>query len=382
MQQYLLTEDQKSYIQLVKDFFTKEVLPIRAEYDEEEKIPMEVIKKAMDIGLHILDIPEEYGGAGLDFLTYVMLVEEMCKVDDAFTSIINAGSIACKVVELGGTKEQKEMFYQKVVEGAFVGMCITEAGAGSDVSSIATTAVREGDEYILNGMKLFVSNGSIADSYIVFASTDRSKGSKGISAFIVEGDRPGISRGKREKKLGVHCGDTCVVTFDNVRVPAENLLGKENEGFKLTMQTLDRGRVKVAAMALGHAQGALDYAVAYAKERSQFGQPICKFQGVQFMLADMEAAVETSRQMVYHAAALIDNGMPCSRAASIAKLVTTDNCMKVCTDAVQILGGYGLTREYPVERYFRNAKTYQIVEGTNQIQRMVIGRDLCRDLCR
>ena len=378
MQQYLLSEDQKGYIQLIRDFFAKEVLPIRAEYDEEEKIPMDVIRKAMDMGLHALDIPEEYGGAGLDFLTYVMLVEEMCKVDDAFTSIINAGSIACKVVELGGTQEQKEMFYKKVVDGAFVGMCITEANAGSDVSSIAATAVRDGEDYILNGMKLFVSNGSIADCYIVFAATDKSKGSKGISAFIVEGDRPGITRGKREKKLGVHCGDTCVVTFDNVRIPVGNLLGKENEGFKLTMQTLDRGRVKVAAMAVGHAQGALDYAVQYAKERNQFGQPICKFQGIQFMLADMETAVETARQMVYHAAELIDHQMPCSRAASIAKLAATDNCMKVCTDAVQILGGYGLTREYPVERFFRNAKTYQIVEGTNQIQRMVIGRDLCR----
>lgn len=378
MQQYLLTEDQKSLIEMVRDFFQKEVLPIRAQCDEEETTPMEVIRKAMEMGLHVLDIPEEYGGAGLDFQTYVMLVEEMCKVDDAFTSIINAGSIACKVVELGGTQEQKEMFYQKVVDGAFVGMCITEANAGSDVGSIATTAVRDGDEYVLNGTKLFVSNGSIADCYIVFASTDKSKGSKGISAFIVEGDRAGISRGKREKKLGVRCGDTCAVTLEDVRVPAVNMLGQENEGFKLVMKTLDRGRVKVAAMALGHMQGALDYAVAYSKERSQFGQPICKFQGVQFMLADMEAAVETARQMVYHAAALIDNNMPCSRAASIAKLVTTDNCVKVCTDAVQILGGYGLSREYPMERYYRNAKTYQIVEGTNQIQRMVIGRDLCR----
>jgi len=378
MQQYLLTEEQKSLIAFVKKFYQNEVLPIRTQCDEEEVTPMEVIRKAMDVGLHTMDIPEEYGGAGLDFLTYVMLVEEMCKVDDAFTSIINAGSIACKVVDLGGTQEQKELFYRKVSEGAFVGMCITEANAGSDVGSIATTAVRDGDEFVINGMKVFVSNGSIADYYIVFASTDKSKGSRGISAFIVEGDRPGVSRGKREKKLGVRCGDTCVVTFDNVRIPAGNMLGKENEGFKLTMQTLDRGRVKVAAMALGHMQGALDYAIAYAKERQQFGQPICKFQGVQFMLADMEAAVETARQMVYHAATLIDKGMPCSRAASIAKLVATDNCVKVCTDAVQILGGYGLSREYPVERYYRNAKTYQIVEGTNQIQRMVIGRDLCR----
>lgn len=378
MQQYLLTEDQKSLIAMVREFYQKEVLPIRAACDEEERTPMDVIQKAMEMGLHVLDIPEEYGGAGLDFQTYVMLIEEMCKVDDAFTSIINAGSIACKVVELGGTQEQKEHFYRKVVDGAFIGMCITEAGAGSDVSSIATTAVRDGDEYILNGTKLFVSNGSIADTYIVFASTDRSLGSKGISAFIVEGDRPGVSRGKREKKLGVRCGDTCSVIFEDVRVPVQNRLGAENEGFKLVMKTLDRGRVKIAAMALGHMQGALDYAVSYAKERTQFGQPICKFQGVQFMLADMEAAVETARQMVYHAAALIDHGMPCSRVASIAKLVATDNCVKVCTDAVQVLGGYGLSREYPVERYYRNAKTYQIVEGTNQIQRMVIGRDLCR----
>lgn len=378
MQQYLVTEEQKELIAMVKDFFQKEILPDRAKYDDEEEIPMETVRKAQEIGLHILDIPEEYGGAGLDFLTFTMLVEEMCKVDDAFTGLINASSIACKVVELGGTEKQKTEFYKKVIDGHFVGMCITEANAGSDVSSIATTAVRDGEEYIINGMKLFVSNGSIADDYIVFASTDKSRGSKGISAFIVEADRKGVAKGKRERKLGLHCGDTCVVTFDNVRVPADNLLGKENEGFKLTMQTLDRGRVKVAAMALGLSQGALDYAVNYAKERVQFGQAICKHEAVQFMLADMEAGVETARQMVYQAARLIDAGQPCSRAASIAKLVATDNCMKVCTDAVQILGGYGLTKEYPMEKFFRDAKTYQIVEGTNQIQRMVIGRDLCR----
>lgn len=378
MRQYLITEEQESLLQLVRDFFTKEVLPIREEYDECEESPIEVVRKAMELGLHVLDIPEEYGGAGLDMRSFVMVVEEMCKIDDAFTGLMNASSIACKVVDLGGTQEQKELFYQKVVDGAFVGMCITEPNAGSDVSGIATTAVRDGDHYVLNGSKVFVSNGSIADYYVVFASTDKSKGSKGISAFIVEAGIPGLQKGKREKKVGLHAGDTCEISFDNVRVPADNLLGVENEGFKLTMQTLDRGRVKVASMALGIAQGALDYAVGYAKERSQFGQPICKFQGIQFMLADMEAAVETARQMVYHAADLIDNEKPCNRAASIAKLVATDNCMKVCTDAVQILGGYGLCREYPVERYFRNAKVYQIVEGTNQIQRMVIGRDLCR----
>ncbi|MCI1722879.1 MAG: acyl-CoA dehydrogenase family protein [Lachnospiraceae bacterium] len=378
MEQYLMTDDQKSYIQLVRDFFRKEVLPIRAQCDEDEHLPIEVIRKAMDMGLHTLDIPEEYGGAGLDFVTYVMLTEEMSKVDDAFTSILNAGSIACKVIALGGTEEQKNMFYKKVVDGAFVSMCITEADAGSDVSSIAASAVRDGDDYILNGTKLFVSNGSIADYYIVFASTDKSKGAKGISAFLVDGTSKGLTRGRQEKKLGVHSGDTCEVSFRDVRVPAGNLLGKENEGFKLTMETLDRGRVKVAAMAVGVAQGALDYAVAYAKERQQFGQPICKFQGIQFMLADMEASVETARQMVYYAANLIDHDKPCRRAASIAKLTATDNCMKVCTDAVQVLGGYGLSRDYPVERFFRNAKTYQIVEGTNQIQRMVIGRDLCR----
>lgn len=378
MQQYLMTDEQKDFIKLVRDFYTKEVLPIRAEYDEKEEIPMDVLRKAMDIGLHALDIPEEYGGAGLDFETFVMVSEEMCKIDDAFTGLLNASSIACKVVALGGTEEQKRWFYQKVVDGAFVSMCITEANAGSDVSAIATTAVRDGDEYVLNGTKQFVSSGSIADYYIVFASTDKSKGSKGISAFLVEGDRPGLTRGKREKKVGLHAGDTCEINFNNVRIPAGNLLGVENEGFKLTMQTLDRGRVKVASMALGVAQGALDYAVAYAKERKQFGQPICKFQGIQFMLADMEAAVETARQMVYYAARLIDAGKPCSRAASIAKMTATDTCTKVCTDAVQVLGGYGLCRDYNVERFYRNAKVYQIVEGTNQIQRMVIGRDLCR----
>ena len=340
--------------------------------------PKEAVEHAFELGFHVLDVPEEYGGPGLDYLTTMMCVEEINRSCTAIAPTIIGASIAAKLVELGGTPEQKQYFYDRVLNGAYTGMSITEPGAGSDAASMRTMAVRDGDEYVLNGTKCFASNGGIAEMMVVFAVTDKGKRSHGISAFIVETDRPGYIVGKEENKLGFRCSNTVGITFDDCRIPASNLIGVENEGFRLTMQTLDRGRVKVGASAVGYAQAAIDYATEYAKTREQFGKRICDFEGIQFMLADMEAGTEAARQAVYYAARLIDAGLPSSRAAAIAKLIATDNAMKVTTDAVQIFGGYGLCKDYPVEMLFRDAKVLQIVEGTNQIQRMIIGRDMCR----
>ena len=370
MQQYLLTEDQKSLIAMVREFYQKEVLPIRAACDEEERTPMDVIQKAMEMGLHVLDIPEEYGGAGLDFQTYVMLIEEMCKVDDAFTSIINAGSIACKVVELGGTQEQKEHFYRKVVDGAFIGMCITEAGAGSDVSSIATTAVRDGDEYVLNGTKCFITNGALADMYIVFAYTDKSKGTKGISAFLVE-KKHGVKVGKTEDKMGLKLSITSELIFDNVRIPASNLIGEEGRGFIYAMKALEKGRVTTMVHALGIAQAAMDIALDYARVRQTFGKPIIRHQGLAFLLADMQKRIDAARAMLYYSAAVIDRGLPLGTLSPDTKIFVSETAMSVTTDAVQVLGGYGYMKEYPVEKLMRDAKVFSIFEGTNQINLMV-----------
>ena len=379
MERYLLTEEQKSYVQMVREFCEKEVEPYQLEWDDKGFFPREVIEKAFSLGFHILDVPEAFGGPGLDYFTTILCIEEMNRSGPAIAPTVIGSSIAAKLVELGGTEEQKAFFYDRVVHGAFTGMCITEPNAGSDAAAMTTTAVRDGDEYVLNGSKVFASNGGIAEMMVIFAVTDKGKGAHGISAFIVETDRPGYVVGKEENKLGFRCANTVPISLEDLRIPASNLIGRENEGFRLTMQTLDRGRIKVAASALGYAQAAIDACVEYAKTRKQFGQRICDFQGVQFMLADMEAQTEAARQMTYYAAQLVDKKLPSSRAASIAKLVATDTAMKVTTDAVQIFGGYGLCKDYPVEQLFRDAKVLQIVEGTNQIQRMIIGRDLCRD---
>ncbi|MBR6114171.1 MAG: acyl-CoA dehydrogenase family protein [Oscillospiraceae bacterium] len=378
MQYQFLTEDQRGLIEMIRDFGKKEVQPYQSEWDDKGIFPKEAVEHAFELGFHVLDVPEEYGGPGLDYLTTMMCVEEINRSCTAIAPTIIGASIAAKLVELGGTPEQKQYFYDRVLNGAYTGMSITEPGAGSDAASMRTMAVRDGDEYVLNGTKCFASNGGIAEMMVVFAVTDKGKRSHGISAFIVETDRPGYIVGKEENKLGFRCSNTVGITFDDCRIPASNLIGVENEGFRLTMQTLDRGRVKVGASAVGYAQAAIDYATEYAKTREQFGKRICDFEGIQFMLADMEAGTEAARQAVYYAARLIDAGLPSSRAAAIAKLIATDNAMKVTTDAVQIFGGYGLCKDYPVEMLFRDAKVLQIVEGTNQIQRMIIGRDMCR----
>lgn len=378
MKYQFYNEDQEGLIKMIRDFGEKEVKPFQAEWDDKGIFPREAIEKAFELGFHVLDVPEQYGGPGLDYLTTMMCVEELNRSCTAIAPTVVGASIAAKIVDIAGTEEQKTYFYDLLLNGAFSGMCITEPNAGSDAASMRCMAVKDGDEYVLNGSKCFASNGGISDVMIIFAVTDKDAGSHGISCFMVETNRPGCIIGKEENKLGFRCANTVPITFEDCRIPAKNLIGVENEGFKITMQTLDKGRVKVGASALGYAQAAIDYATDYAKVREQFGKPICKFQGIQFMLADMEAQTEAARQLVYYAARLIDEGKPATRAASMAKLIATDNAMKVCTDAVQIFGGYGLCKDYPVEQLFRDAKVLQIVEGTNQIQRMIIGRDMCR----
>lgn len=372
----LLNDEQKDLQKLVRNFVQKEVLPVVKQYEEEGEMPWELFNKVTDMGLHCMAMPEEFGGPGLDSLSHAIILEELAKGDAGFATTVGVNSLAAYPVLLSGTKQQQAAFFEIVGEGKLSAFCLTEPNAGSDAGAVATTARRDGDEYVLNGTKCFISNGALASVYTVIASVDRSKGLKGLSAFIVERDRPGVSVGNEEDKMGIRTSNTCDVIFQDVRIPAGNLLGKEGEGFKIAMQALDIGRPVVGATATGVAQMALDIAVKYAKERVQFGKPIATFQAIQFMLADMAIAVEASRSLVYQAARLKDAGMSFTKQAAIAKTFASDTAMKVTTDAVQILGGYGYSREYPVEKLMRDAKIMQIYEGTNQVQRIVIAGQL------
>lgn len=376
---HFLTEEQLELQQMIKEFGENEIAPISLEYDHKGELPMDAYKKAMDMGLHLLDIPEAYGGSGLDYLTTSILLEELAKFDVGFATGVSATGLATKPVLFGGTPEQIKYFTSHYIPHGFAGFCLTEPDAGSDAGAVRTTAVKDGDEYVINGSKCFITNGNIADVYTVFASTDKSLGIKGLSAFIVERNRPGVSVGKKEDKMGIRLSTTSDVIFEDVRIPASNMLGKEGDGFKLAMKTLDASRPYVASFAVGVAQAALSHAIKYAKERKTFGQPIAKLQAIQFMLADMEIAVQTARQFTYYTARLVDAKIPnYSRESAISKCYAGDVAMKVTTDAVQVFGGYGYSREYPVEKLMRDAKILQIYEGTNQIQRVVIGGSLVK----
>lgn len=374
---FTLTEDQLAIQQLAADFAKKEIAPIALELDKVGEFPWELYRKVVDIGLHCVPAPEEYGGPGLDTLAGVLIIEQLAKGCAGFADIIASNGLGAYPVLLSGTEEQKKNFFDIVVPGGLDGFCLTEPNAGSDASAIATTAVRDGDEYVLNGNKIFITNGSVASVYTVIASVDRSKGIKGLCAFLVERDRPGVSSGKHEDKMGIRCADTAEVIFDNVRIPASHLIGKEGEGFKIAMRALDIGRTICAAMSLGLAQSAMEHAVEYSKQRVQFGQPICENQGIQFILADMAIEIEAARQLTYYAAFLRDTNAPnASKLASMCKCFSSDIAMKVTTDAVQVFGGYGFIKEYPVEKLMRDAKIFQIFEGSNQIQRKIIAGSL------
>jgi len=371
-------EEQHMMRRMVRDFAQKEIAPFIPVMEETEQFPRHIVKKMGETGLMGIPIPEEWGGVGADFVSYILAINEISKVSATLGVILSVHtSVGTNPILYFGTQEQKMTYVPKLATGEFLGaFALTEPHAGSDASSIRTSAVRKGDDYILNGQKVFITNGGEADTYITFAVTDPGKGAKGISAFIVDKDTPGLNVGKKEKKMGLHGSNTTELIFDNAVVPAANLLGEEGEGFTIAMANLDKGRIGIAAQALGIAEAALEYATDYARERKQFGQPIGKIQAVGFKLADMATKVEAARLLVYRAAWLCSQGLPCTKEASMAKLFASDAAMKLAIEAVQIFGGYGYTREYPVERLFRDAKITQIYEGTNEIQHLVITKQL------
>lgn len=369
-----ITKEQILLQQLYREFTEREVQPIAAEVDEEERFPIETVEKMQKYGMMGIQFPKKYGGAGGDNSSYIMLVEEVSKACGTTGVVLSAHASLCAApIYEFGTEEQKQKYLIPLASGKKLGAFgLTEPNAGTDAAGQQTKAVLNGDHYILNGSKIFITNASYADTFIVMAMTDKSVGTKGISAFIVEKDFEGFSIGKKELKLGIRGSATCELIFDNVKVPKENLLGKEGKGFSIAMKTLDGGRIGIAAQALGIAQGAIDETVKYVKERKQFGKSISKFQNTQFMLADMQMNADAARLLVYKAAFNKDNGLPYSYEAAMAKLFASEAAMKITTQAVQLHGGYGYTREYPVERMMRDAKITEIYEGTSEVQRMVI----------
>ncbi len=377
-----LTEEQSLIRDMVRSFAEAEVAPSAKERDEEERFDRELMfNKLAELGLTGIIFPEEYGGAEADYLSYAIAVEELSRVCASTGVTLSAHlSLCANPIYMFGTEEQKQSFLKPLAEGSKMGAFgLTESSAGSDAGGTRTTAVRDGDEWIVNGSKIFISNGSYAETYIVFARTDKeAQKHHGISAFIIEKGTPGFSFGKKEEKMGIRSSPTYELVFENCRIPKENLLGDEGKGFKVAMKTLDGGRIGVASQALGIAQGALDASIDYAKERKQFGTPIANFQGVQFQLADMATQIEAARLLVYRAAYRASNGLSYSQESAMAKLMASETAMKVTTQAVQIHGGYGYTREFPVERMMRDAKITEIYEGTSEIQRLVIGSSLTR----
>lgn len=369
-----LTREQELVRQMVREFAVNEVKPIAAEIDETERFPMENVKKMAELSMMGIPFPKELGGAGGDVLSYIITVEELSKACGTHGVIVSAHTSLCaSLIYENGTPAQKEKYLVPLAKGEKIGAFgLTEPGAGTDAAGQQTTAVLDGDNYILNGSKIFITNGGVADTFIVFAMTDKSQGTRGISAFIVEKDFPGFSIGKKEDKLGIRASSTTELIFENCVVPKENLIGKEGKGFGIAMKTLDGGRIGIAAQALGIAEGAYEEAVKYMKERKQFGRPLSAFQGLQWMIADMETKIEAAKLLVYKAAWLKQNKMPYSVDAAKAKLFAAEVAMDVTTKAVQIHGGYGYTKEYPVERMMRDAKITEIYEGTSEVQKMVI----------
>jgi alkylation response protein AidB-like acyl-CoA dehydrogenase len=378
---FVLTKDQRDLQQMVRDFAAGEIAPIAAEIDRTDEYPLELVKKKMgEVGLMGIPIPEEYGGVGADFISYMLAIEEISYASAAVGVILAVHtSVGTMPILKFGNEEQKAKYVERMARGEWIGAFgLTEPNAGSDAASLRTRAVRDGDHYVLNGSKVFITNGEVADVFIVFAVTNPELGTKGISAFIVERDTPGFSIGKKEHKMGMNGSGTVTLNFDNAIVPVSQRLGDEGDGFKIAMSNLDGGRIGIGAQALGIARAAFDAAKAYTKQREQFGKPIADFQAVQFMLADMATRIEAARLLVYRAAALRQEGRPCSKEASMAKYFATDTAMYVTTEAVQLFGGYGYSKEYPVERFMRDAKVTQIYEGTNQIQRLVVAKHLLK----
>ena len=373
-----LTKTEALFLQMIREFSDKEVAPLAAEIDEQERFPLETVEKMKSIGLFGIPVPVQYGGGGGTNLMYTMAVEELSRNCATTGVMLSAHTSLCVAPILEqGTEEQKMKYLPKLCSGEWLGAFgLTEPNAGTDASAQQTTAVLDGEEWVLNGNKIFITNAGYAHVYVIFAMTDKSLGTKGISAFIVEKGTPGFSFGKKEKKLGIRGSATCELIFENCRIPKDNLLGKLGGGFGIAMKTLDGGRIGIAAQALGIAQGAMDETVKYTKERKQFGKSISAFQNTQFQMADLETKVQAARLLVRSAAFKKDMKAPYSADAAMAKLFAAETAMEVTTKAVQFHGGYGYTREYPVERMMRDAKITEIYEGTSEVQRMVIAGKL------
>jgi butyryl-CoA dehydrogenase len=375
-----LSEKQALMRKLFREFAEKEVKPLAAEIDEEERFPIENVKKMAEIGMMGIPFESKYGGSDGDNLSYILAVEELSKVCATTGVILSAHtSLCCNPIYTYGTEEQKMKYLVPLAKGEKLGAFgLTEPNAGSDAAMQQTTAIKEGDYYKINGSKIFITNGGYADIYIIFAMTDKQKGTRGISAFIVEKDMEGFSIGKIEKKLGIHGSSTAELIFKDLYVPKENLLGQEGKGFGIAMSTLDGGRIGIAAQAVGIAQGALNETIKYVKERKQFGRPLAAFQNTQFVIADLQTKIDAARLLVYRAAYLKDTNQSYNSEAAMAKLFAAEVAMETTTKAVQLHGGYGYTRDYPVERMFRDAKITEIYEGTSEIQRLVISNKLLK----
>ena len=373
---FALNEDQLELQEMVREFVDKEITPFAGEMDRNNEAMPGLMEKAADMGLLNLIVPEEYGGPGLDSVTVAMIYEELGKGCAGIATSMAANSLASYPILLSGSEEQKVEHCNLLNEGGLAAFALTEPNAGSDAGGVATTAVKDGDNYILNGTKAFITNAGIADTFLVFANTRKSGGIRGLTAFIVPKGTPGFKVGKKEDKMGIRPSNTCELILQDVVIPVKNRVGREGEGFRIAMTTLDSARPFVGAVSVGLAQAALDVSVKYAKERKQFGQPIASFQMIQGMVADMAIKVETARLMVQKVCWMRDQGMNFTKEAAMAKCYAADVAMQVTTDAVQIMGGYGYSREYPVEKMMRDAKIMQIYEGTNQIQRLVIANKI------
>jgi alkylation response protein AidB-like acyl-CoA dehydrogenase len=377
---FVLTEDQEHLRREIREFCAREIAPHVSAWDESGEFPLAAIKKLGKMGLLGVIVPPEYGGAGLGYIDYAIAIEELSAVDGSIGLTMAAhNSLGTNHIFLAGNEEQHKKYLPNLATGDHLAAwALTESGSGSDAGGARTTAVKKGDRYILNGNKTFITNGHYADVLVVIAVTDKTKGTHGLSAFIVEKDAPGFRPGKKENKLGLRASDTAELIFEDCEIPAENLVGKEGEGFIDAMRVLDGGRISIAALSLGIGRGALDAALKYVKERRQFGKAIAEFQGIQWKLADMATELDAARLLTYRAAVLKDAGRKVTRESAMAKLFASEVAVKICNEAVQLFGGYGFIKDYPVEKFYRDVKLCTIGEGTSEIQRMVIAREILK----
>ena len=373
---YIISEDGKELLKDVRDFCINEVKEQVKEYDISGEWPKEIYDKAIEMQLHMMDVPEAYGGLGLDHIDQAAIVEQIAWADAGVAVTLNGNGLALKPVLLAGNDEQKQKCCDIIINGGFGSFALTEPNAGCDAGAGKTTAVREGDEYVLNGRKCFITNASVADFFVVTAMTAKDQGTKGISAFLVYKGTPGLSIGNHENKMGIRCSTTSDVLLEDVRIPAENRLGEEGTGFITAMKTLDLARTWCAVIGVGVAQRCIDEAVAYSKQRVQFGKPICKNQAIQFKIADMEIKLQTARAMMMYAAKVVDEGKSISCLGSISKTYVSEAVNEIVDEALQILGGYGYSKDYPIEKMLRDVRVYRIFEGTNEVQRQIIGKTI------